>query len=131
MDIALPKPAPINVLALRNEREHRVVLLAAVLQTRNPDVHYGEDKVGSTEVLLAREERIELDLAIWASHRGWRDDGNEEHRFRGRRLDLLRPQRAGSDRFLVLPKPKLFVDRPSCPRSSRWMRSRSAESVPL
>src|ERR1700733_3646643 len=107
MNVAVAEFAPIQILALGDDREDRIVLLpGAVFKLRHPDVKNGEDEIASAKLGFAREERLKFKLAIRTPDHGRRDDRNKEHRLRNRRLDLRGPKRTGRDRLLVLPKPE-------------------------
>src|SRR5262245_52473805 len=92
-----------------------VAPLLLVLELGHADVENGKDQVVALERRLARQERVELVPALRAADRRRRDDRDEEHRLADAGLDLRFPQRAGRDRFLVLPEAEIHRRAPELP----------------
>src|SRR5262249_41043737 len=108
VDVVKAHGLPIEILAIVNDAEHGVVApLGLALERRNADVENWKHEVVAPELSFPLQERLELELAMAAPDRRWRDDRDEEHRLRHRRLQLLLPQTAVRDRGGVLPEPEV------------------------
>src|SRR6202035_1789436 len=79
-----------------------------VLERRNLDVQDWKDEVIAAERLLARQERLELALAMGTGNRARCDDGNEERRFADRFSDFSLPHLSRCDCLYILPTAKIL-----------------------
>ena len=75
----------------------------AILQRRDIDVQNRKYEVVATELRFTSEEKFKLEAAVAACDNRRRNNRDEECRLRNGVLDFAFPQRAGWDRFLVLP----------------------------
>ncbi len=100
---------PIEVLAILDNLEHRILLPRAVVQLANPDVEDGKYQVVAAELLFARQERFELEGAVRAGNHSRRYDRNEKCRLIDRLRYGLLPQGAVRDGEFVLPKTEIVA----------------------
>src|SRR5580692_2644387 len=71
--------APIDVLPLGDQCQHRIILSSsAIFQRRHVDIQNGKDQVAAAELRFTREECFKLEPAIRAGDYSGSDDRNKK-----------------------------------------------------